>query len=81
MFFDEITPWEQLFYACGIIWIARHIQQYQVEILEHVQTIRFRGFYNTVDYRAGRSFCLRGMEKRRFAAYGIALCFPFRGVV
>ena len=38
-FLDKITPRQQLFYACGRIFIVRHIQQQDVEILKDVHEI------------------------------------------
>ena len=46
-FFYKVTPWKQLFYACGLIFIVRHIQQQGVEIMIDVQVIGFRCFYET----------------------------------
>ena len=44
---NKVTPWQQLFYACGLIFIVRHIQQQGVEIMIDVQVIGFRCFYET----------------------------------
>ena len=63
MFFYKIAPWQQLFYACGLILIVRHIHKHHVEILVHVQVIGFGGFYDAVDDGAGRRSLLRSMER------------------
>ena len=36
LFLYNITPWHQLFYACGRIHIIRHIQQYRLLLLAKV---------------------------------------------
>ena len=38
-FFYKVTPWQQLFYVCGIIFTVRYIQQQGVEIMIDVQVV------------------------------------------
>ena len=81
MSFDKITPWQQHFYACGLIFVVRHIQQYHVEILEHVQVVAFRGFDDAVHDSAGSGTGFRRMEQECFPPDGIALCAALRSIV
>lgn len=81
MFFDIITPRQQCFYACGLIFVVRHIQQYHVQILEHVQVIGFCSFDDAVHDSTGSGSGFRCMEQECFPADGITFRPPFCCVV
>ena len=55
-FLYKAAPRQQLFYTCGLIFVVRHMKQYCVEILEHIQIVGFCGFYDTVHDSAGIVF-------------------------
>ena len=81
MLLYEITPWHQLLHAFGPVSAARHVQQQCIDVLEHIQIIRFCSLNETV-YDTG---CHRpvhgGMEQEIFPSDGIALGIPLCTVV
>ena len=79
--FYKIAPWQQCLYACGLILIVRHIQQHHVEILAHVQAIRFGRFNDAVNNSTCFCACCGIMEKGIFPSYGITFAPAFRPVV
>ena len=80
-FFYKVTPWQQLFYACGLIFIVRHIQQQGVEIMIDVQVIGFRCFYETQYNGTCRCSISSIMKQKVFTPRYIGFCPTFRYII